>query len=257
MEELKSDMKHPTIIIQARTGSSRMLRKVIHPFFEGKSIIEILLEKLLITGLPIILATTENPNDDPLKAIAQKYPVKIFRGSENNVLQRFIDAATQFQAKNIVRICADNPFLDVGAILILAEEFAKIPSDYLSFRFSENRPSIKTHFGFFAEVTTIDALKKVASLTSDKLYTEHVTNFIYGHPQLFNVRFLDAPEIIFNRYNIRLTLDTPADFNLQQKIYKKMQAQNPNFGIDEVVAFLDKHQEILQQMKFEIGKNSK
>lgn len=250
-------MFQTTIIIQARTGSTRMQKKVILPFYEGKSIIEILLEKLMITGLPIVLATTENPGDDPLVAKAENYPIGIFRGSEENVLQRFIEAGTQFQAKNIVRVCADNPFLDAASISVLAEEFAKNPSDYLSFQFSGNRPSIKTHFGFFAEATTLETLKKVASLTSERLYIEHVTNFIYGHPQLFDVRFLDAPNLIFSRSDIRLTLDTPADFSLQQKIYAKMKLQNPNFGISEVVAFLDKNPELLQQMKFEIDKNSK
>ena len=250
-------MSQSTIIIQARTGSTRMPQKVILPFCDGKSIIEILFEKLLTTGLPIVLATTENPGDDPLVAKAEKYPVTIFRGSEENVLQRFIGAATQFRAKNIVRVCADNPFLDATSILVLAEEFAKNPSDYLSFRFSGNRPSIKTHFGFFAEMTTLNALQKAASMTSEKLYVEHVTNYLYGHPQFFDVRFLDAPELIFSRSDIRLTLDTPADFSLQQKIFAEMKAQNPNFGIREVVAFLDEKPELLQQMKLEIDKNSK
>lgn len=250
-------MTQPTIIIQARTGSTRMPQKVILPFFNEKCIIDILLEKLLKTGFPIVLATTENTADDALVARGMKYPIDIFRGSEDNVLQRFIGAATQFDAKNIVRVCADNPFLDVDSIQVLSDEFTKTPSDYLSFQFSNNRPSIKTHFGFFTEITTINALQKAVSMTSEKLYIEHVTNFIYGHPQYFNVRFLDAPEYIFNRTDIRLTLDTPADFKLQQEIYAEMTTQNPNFGIREVVAFVDHHPEILQQMKLEIDKFSK
>ena len=246
-----------TIIIQARTGSTRMPQKVILPFYDEKSIFELLIEKLLKVGFPIILATTGNPIDDPLVNLAKKYPIEIFRGSEDNVLKRFIDTAVRFRADKIIRICADNPFLDIGSINVLAEEFLKTPSDYLSVQFSENRPSIKTHFGFFTEISTLETLKKVASLTSEKLYVEHVTNYIYGNPQIFNVRFLDAPEFIFNRYDIRLTLDTPVDFILQQKIYAEMMEQNPNFGIGEVVAYLDKHPDLLQQMKPEIEKFSK
>lgn len=250
-------MQRPTIIIQARTGSTRMPKKVILPFFKGKSIIEITIEKLLTTGLPVILATTDNPGDDPLVGKVSHLPIRIFRGSEDNVLKRFIDAATQFDADKIIRVCADNPFLDTTSIRILADEFIKTPSDYLSFQFSSNRPSIKTHFGFFAEATTLDALKKAASLTLEKLYIEHVTNFLYEHPQHFDVRFLDAPEYIFSRNDIRLTLDTPEDFDLQQNIYAEMMAQNPTFGIEKVVAYLDNHPELLTQMKFEIEKNSK
>lgn len=250
-------MEQTTIIIQARTGSKRMPQKIILPFFEGKSIIEMLFEKLQTIGLPVVLATTDNQADDPLVAKAESYPVKIFRGSEDNVLQRFIGAAIEFEAKNIVRVCADNPFLDLNSISILVDEFTKNPSDYLSFQFSESRPSIKTHFGFFTEITTIDTLQKAASMTSDKLYIEHVTNFIYGNPQVFDVRFLNAPDFIYDRYDIRLTLDTPVDFLLQQTIYAEMKAQNPNFGIAEVVEFLDQHPEFIKQMKPEIDKFTK
>ncbi len=250
-------MQKPTIIIQARTGSTRMPKKVILPFWQDKCLIEILLENLLQLDLPIVLATTINPIDDPLTEVARKYPLTVFRGSENNVLKRFIDAAEAYGAQTIVRVCADNPFLDADSVKTLANEFQKNPSDYLSFQFSENRPSIKTHFGFFTEMTTIETLKKVASLTSEKLYIEHVTNFIYGNPQLFNVRFLDAPSFIFHRKDIRLTLDTPEDFALHQKIFAEMKTQNPTFGTAEIVNYLDQHPEILQVMKSEIDKNSK
>lgn len=250
-------MQNPTIIIQARTGSTRMPQKEILPFYEGQSIIEIIVEKLLATKLPIVLATTQNPADDALVEKVAKYPIPVFRGSEENVLNRFIAAAVQYEANTIVRVCADNPFLDAPAILTLAEKFAQKPSDYLSFRFSKNRPSIKTHFGFYAEMVTLKALQKVASLTSEKLYIEHVTNYIYGHPEVFDVRFINAPELIFSRFDIRLTLDTPGDFSLHQKIYAEMKVQNPNFGVEEVVAFLDQNPDILQQMKLEIENNSK
>lgn len=251
-------MNETAIIIQARTGSTRMPSKVVLPFHNAKSIIEILIEKLIRNcSVPVILATTDSPLDDPLVETASRFPVKIFRGSEENVLDRFILAADQFRYPKLVRVCADNPFLDATSINQLISEFEKEQTDYLSFQFSENRPSIKTHFGFFAEMTTLETLKKVASLTKEKLYTEHVTNFIYGNPQIFNVRFIDAPEIIFHRKDIRLTLDTPKDFELQQKIYADLSAQNGTFDIENIIHYLDDKPELLRQMTLEIEKNSK
>jgi spore coat polysaccharide biosynthesis protein SpsF len=247
-----------SIIIQARTGSIRMPQKVILPFYQSRSIIEIILERLLNTcQVPVILATTTSPSDDLLAEVASRYPVKLFRGPEDNVLERFILAAEKYKCKNIVRVCADNPFLNASSINQLIENFSKTPADYMSFVFSEDRPSIKTHFGFFAEITHIEALKKVASLVNEKLYLEHVTNFLYTHPGLFDIRFLKAPDIIFSRKDIRLTLDTPKDFALQQQIFSGLSQQNSNFAIPEIVGYLDQRPELLAKMSQEIRKNEK
>jgi len=251
-------MQPVSIIIQARTGSSRMHQKVILPFDQSRSIMQIVLERLLAAcPVPVILATTTSPSDDPLAEIASRYPVRLFRGPEENVLERFILAAEKFGCKNIVRVCADNPFLSAASINQLIETFPETSADYMSFEFSEARPSIKTHFGFFAEITRLETLKKVAALTNEKLYLEHVTNYIYTHPELFDVHFLKAPEIIFSRKDIRLTLDTPKDFELQQQIFSALSQQNSNFEIPEIIGYLDQHPDLLAKMSREIRNNEK
>ena len=108
-------MSKTKIIIQARTGSTRLPQKMILPFYENEGIFSLLLKKLTITfdKNDIILATSVNENNDVLVEIAERYGIKYFRGSENDVLQRFIDAAKEFNAENIIRVCADNPFLDI------------------------------------------------------------------------------------------------------------------------------------------------
>ena len=250
-------MMDTAIIIQARTGSTRMPQKVIRDFYNGQSIIEILLSKLQKIGLPIILATTTHKADDVLVDIAKRFNTYTFRGSETNVISRFIQAGEIHHVKYIIRVCADNPFLDISSINQLIKEFNKSNPEYLSFLFSKNRPSLKTHFGFYAELTTLETLKKVASLTSEKTYIEHVTNYIYSHPEIFDVRFIQSPYEIFHRNDIRLTLDTHEDFSLQQKIYSELIAQNPNFGIEEILKFLENNPVYLDLMKAEIEKNSK
>jgi spore coat polysaccharide biosynthesis protein SpsF len=89
------------------------------------------------------------------------------------------------------------------------------------------------------------------------LYHEHVTNFIYGNPALFNVQFIQADPLVFSRSDIRMTLDTPEDFEIQQQIFATISKENPNFGIPEIVSWLDRHPEILELMKQEILKNQK
>ena len=245
------------IILQARTGSTRMPEKVILPFYQEQSILDLLLEKVKKLGVPAVLATTVNPSDDRICILAAKHEVPVFRGSENDVLDRFIQAARKFGFGKIIRVCADNPFLDIFGMQTLISQFEQSDADYLSFQLAGNKPSILTHFGFWTEVVRLEALEKAQQITSEKLYHEHVTNFIYGNPALFNVQFIPANPLVFSRTDIRLTLDTPEDFEIQQKIFATISKEKPNFGIPEIVSWLDQHPEILELMKREILKNQK
>ncbi|HAH24278.1 MAG TPA: glycosyl transferase family 2 [Prolixibacteraceae bacterium] len=245
------------IIVQARTGSTRMPEKVIQPFYGQQTILDLLLEKVKKLELPMVLATTVNPLDERLCKLAYKHAVPVFRGSENDVLDRFIQAAHQFRFHKIIRVCADNPFLDLTSLQTLAESFKQSDADYLGYQLAGNKPSILTHFGFWAEAVRLDALEKAAGLTSEKVYHEHVTNFIYGNPTLFNVEFIEADPVVLSRTDIRMTLDTAEDFELQKKIFATIIKENPNFGIREIVQWLDQHPEVLEKMKAEIQKNQK
>lgn len=245
------------IILQARTGSTRMPEKVIRPFFNEKSILDLLIEKVQKLGVPAVLATTTNPLDDRICELAARHDFPIFKGSENDVLDRFIQAARVHKFDKIIRVCADNPFLDLAGMKTLIEAFEKSNTDYLSFQLDGNKPSILTHFGFWTEAVRLDALGKVQQLTNEKLYHEHVTNYIYGNPEIFEVQFIQADSLVFSRTDIRMTLDTPEDFRVQQQIFASISKENPNFGIPEIVSWLDRHPEILEVMKNEILKNQK
>lgn len=245
------------IIIQARTGSTRMPEKVIQPFYQEQTILDLLLEKAKKLNVPVVLATTVNPSDDRLCVLAKNHDVPVYRGSENDVLDRFIKAARKSGFSKIIRVCADNPFLDLSGLQTLITEFINLDVDYLGFQLAGNKPSILTHFGFWAEAVRLEALDLATLLTSEKLYHEHVTNFIYSNPILFDVQFIPADPLVFSRTDIRMTLDTPEDFEIQKEIFATISKENPNFGIPEIVFWLDKHPEILDTMKKEIVKNQK
>ena len=247
-----------TFIIQARLGSTRLPGKILLPFYDDKSILELLIDKLKqVVDTNIILATSVNPVNDPLEVIAQNNHIECFRGSENDVLQRFIDAADLFESSRIIRVCSDNPFLELSSIESLID-FAtnNLQYDYISFN-ANGTPSIKTHYGFWTEFVTFDALKKVASLTDVPLYHEHVTNYIYTHPELFEYRLLDTPSILQSHDKIRLTIDTNADFKNAQLIYKELIRMTPYPTIEQIINFLDSHPSFYSTMEQEISKNSK
>lgn len=252
-------MNKTKIIIQARTGSTRLPQKMILPFYENEGIFSLLLKKLTsaFDKNDIILATSINSNNDILVETAKHYGVNYFRGSENDVLQRFIDAAKEFDAENIIRVCADNPFLDVFYIELLLEKFEKFNCDYLSYITSDGTPSIKTHYGFWAEAVKLSALEKVRELTDENLYHEHVTNFIYANRDIFDVKFFEIIPQIDKHKDIRLTIDTQVDFDIQKEIFNKLNSYIPNFTSLNVIDFLEDNPHYLEIMKNEILKNQK
>lgn len=246
-------------IVQARSGSTRMPNKILLPFYDGKSILDLLIEKLKqVNNTKVIIATSINPNCDSIENVAMVHGVSCFRGSENDVLQRFIDAAEENGAKQIIRICSDNPFLELDSINNLVD-FVRDTNenlDYVSFNIN-GTPSIKTHYGFWTEYVTLDALKRVKALTNESLYHEHVTNYIYANPNLFKIEWIEGPEVLKSHSDIRLTIDTQEDFRNAQQIYTDLCKQIPYPSIDQVVSYLDKHEYYYASMKSQIINNSK
>ncbi len=245
------------IIIQARTGSTRLPKKMIMPFFNGKALLEIVIERLHKNFKNnIILATSTNENDNIIERISNNYGLSVFRGNENDVLNRFIECAKNYQVQGIVRVCADNPFIMPEYIEELIN-FSTDADDYLSYRFPDGTPVIKSHIGLFGEYTTLKTLQKVYELTTDKIYREHVTNYIYGNKNIFNVRFLDLPKIIVNRKDIRLTIDTIEDFEIISKLYGKLNVLRGEEFLKALLFEVDNDINIKQTMNQQINKYEK
>ena len=246
-----------SFVIQARTGSTRLQNKMILPFFNQKTILELIIEKLLsrFDKNQIILATTINENDNILEQTAVKYGVSFFRGEENNVLKRFIDCANHFNVCHIVRVCADNPFLDIDLLCELIESVDLDKTDYCSYMINET-PAIKTHFGFFAEYVALNALKKVNASTNDALYLEHVTNFIYSHPDSFCIYWRKVPILIEDNLGVRLTVDTIEDFETCKLIYKTLIAHQ-QLNYLNILNYINLHPFIKEQMVHQIQRHEK
>jgi len=120
-----------------------------------------------------------------------------------------------------------------------------------------NLPSIKSHLGLWGEVVSLEALKKVKQETSSKLYYEHVTNYIYGHPDKFNIKWIDAPSIVFKRHDIRLTIDDVEDFNMGKELLYEMKQQGLTITTENIISFLDHNTQYLDLMKSQIKKYTK
>lgn len=243
--------------IQARTGSTRLPNKVLLPFDEETSILGILIKKLQthFSEIPLVVCTSSATNDDAIVTFCENINVTCFRGSENNVLERFIAAAKHFETEVVIRICADNPFLNMSFIAELLEFYNENPkADYWSFKNTADVPAIKTHFGFFAEIVTTKALEKVSELTNDSLYTEHVTNFIYSNT-FFSSQLKVMPDFLKHRNDLRFTIDDSTDFELLKEVYHYYK-QN-NYSIEKTILWVEKNPLLLNNMVANIKKYSK
>ena len=221
-------------IVQARVGSTRLPNKILLPFFKGKSILELLISKLKnIEDAKVILATSTNKENDILEQIARQNGVN-----------------------NMIRVCSDNPFLELSSIRELVHCAKDSNNDYISFNIG-GVPSIKTHYGFWTEFVKLDALKKVALLTDEQLYHEHVTNYIYTHPGMFSIKWIDGPSILDTHPEIRLTIDTKEDFDNVKQIYSEICEKNEYPTIADVVKYLDAHSMFYASMRNQIKQNNK
>lgn len=248
------------IIIQVRTGSSRLPQKMILPFYKDKSILEILIERFkkeLKFDIPFVVATTDKTNDDSIQKICDNEQVDCFRGPEDDVLLRFIQASENFSFDYIIRICADNPLMDIAGTLDLLNNKNIGSLDYLAYKTENGFPSIMSHLGFWGELVSLSALKLANQSTKKKLFREHVTNYIYQHPESFQVKLFKAPDNLGGRDDIRLTVDTQSDFNLVQDIYTKLINQKLAIIPANIINFLDRNPGYMEIMKDQIKQNKK
>tara|TARA_B110000483_G_C18081957_1_gene498473 strand:+ start:307 stop:1008 length:702 start_codon:yes stop_codon:yes gene_type:complete len=199
-------------IIQTRTGSKRFPKKVLKNI-QNKSIIDWVLKrtKKAKNVKKIILATTRYKRDDILENIAKKNKVQIYRGDEKNVLKRYFDAAKFYKADVIVRICADNPFIDPNQIDYLIKKFK-----YKNYDYAYNHQSrLNTNYadGFGAEILTFNALERVYLGAKSKNQKEHVTKYIWDNLKKFRILSIKSPKrLAYPQF--KFDINTPEDYRL-------------------------------------------
>jgi spore coat polysaccharide biosynthesis protein SpsF len=222
-----------TAIVQARMGSSRLPGKVMLSL-QGQPMIYHVLQRIQTAQRlqQIVVATTTDPSDDPLAAYLSELGVATFRGSPNDVLDRYYQAALQYQASVIVRLTADCPLLDARVIDQTIGLFISGDYDYVSNFLVRTYPD-----GLDAEVFSMASLTRAwqeAQLPSER---EHVTPYLYKHPQRFRqVGLVQA----IDRSQYRWTVDEPADFKFVQAIYSALYPDDPHFDTAAIEGLLER-----------------
>jgi spore coat polysaccharide biosynthesis protein SpsF len=179
-------------IVQARMGSSRFPGKMLAPL-GGRPLLEWVLHRVQSARLldAVVLATTDLPRDRPLVDLAHRMGLATYTGSESDVLGRFARAAAQHQADVVVRVCADNPFVDGAEIDRLLAFFAVQDVDYACNHLDRLGSAYADGFG--AEVLGAPLLAQLAAECTDARHREHVTLALWDWADRFRLAAVPAP----------------------------------------------------------------
>jgi spore coat polysaccharide biosynthesis protein SpsF len=238
--------------------------KVLQPFAEGRSLLEFQLLRLkqAFPEAPLVVATSNSAADDPIEVLAKAIDVFSYRGDESDVLKRFVNCCQYFGFnRQIVRICGDNPFLQVEFLSKLMEApVAENGSGYDYVGYSVGKtPAIRTHFGFFAELVDVDALMHVYERVGDPIFREHVTKYIYESTGIFKVRLLEIQSLIPFLGSLRLTVDSPEDLENAVYVYQQLRPSAGPAGPSwkDILSFVENEPEIKRRMTDQIRRYHK
>lgn len=218
-------------IIQARMGSNRLPRKVLLKLY-GKTILEHVVERVSCARRveKVIVATTVKNEDSDIADLAMKAGYAMYRGSENDVLDRYYQSAKAYNVEHIVRITADCPVIDPQIIDSVVEYYFKNKADYGSNILDETFPD-----GEDVEVFSFETLEKAwqkAELPSDR---EHVTPYIRRNKRSFKLAsYTNKVDLSGKRW----TLDQEEDYRFLKEIFKKLYRSNPQFGMNDILKVL-------------------
>lgn len=218
-------------VLQARVSSTRLPGKVLRPIL-GQPMIARQIERLrrARTLETLVLATSTDSSDDALARWAEAARVPVYRGSLDDVLDRFVSAARPYAPTHVVRLTGDCPLADPAVIDLVVARHLETGADYTSNTIEPTWPD-----GLDVEAMTMAALETAAREATARFQREHVTQFIVRQPDRFRLQSVRGDNDLSA---LRWTVDEPADFELVEAIYAALYPSNPAFVTADILAFL-------------------
>lgn len=219
-------------------GSTRLPSKVLMDL-GGDTVLARVVRRVRRVALveQIVIATSTSEKDDAILTECARIQAQCFRGSEPDVLDRYYRCAESYAAAVVVRITADCPVIDPELVDLTIRAFLKHPCDYASNALVSTYPR-----GLDAEVFTMAALHRAWSAARKPYEREHVTPYLYEHPELFRLVSVKA-DADYSQY--RWTLDTAEDLELLRTIYTSF-GNRDDFGWREVLRLMQLQPELAQ-----------
>ena len=232
------------IIIQARLNSTRLKNKILKKIHKNLTILDFLIIRLLkvFKSNKIIFALAKNPNNSKIINILDKYKIKYFEGSENNVLKRYFDCAKIFRVRNIIRVTSDCPLIDPYLVKKMYKNFQKNKTEYLANTLPEKNK--KYPDGSDIEIFTFAALNKMYKLKLNKHDREHVTNKFWDSGKFKKKIFFS--KLDFSQY--RYSIDYQSDITVVKFIIGKLIKLNQFGFVKEIANIIEKNKNIKKIM---------
>jgi len=225
------------VLLQARMSSTRLPKKVLKDIL-GKPMLLYEIERIraMVHPIKVILATTVNKADDVLADFARKIKLDFYRGSEDDVLDRFYQAAKKYRGDVIIRITGDCPLIDPAVIDKVLDVFLEGEFDYVANTHPPTYPD-----GLDTEVFSFAGLERTWKEAKKKSEREHVTPYFYNNPDEFKIFNVENEEDL-SKY--RLTVDEQEDFDLISKIIEQFNDRWTEFSTNEVIAFMQQNEDL-------------
>ncbi|MBN2189747.1 MAG: glycosyltransferase family protein [Candidatus Aureabacteria bacterium] len=227
--------KNVVAVIQARTGSTRLPGKVLMDI-SGRPMLWHVVNRLKSCRElnEVVIATTTGKNDDVIEKYCRENGIKFYRGSEDDVLDRYYRASMENGADIVVRITSDCPLIDPGVVDKVIREYRKREE---SFDGACNTIERTYPRGLDTEVISFSALEKAHAGADRSYHREHVTTYIYEHPGIFNMLNVRNEEDLSP---LRWTVDEEKDLQFVREIYTRLYDPARNFSMEDVVNVLRK-----------------
>lgn len=225
-------------IIQARCGSTRFPNKIFVEI-DGKPLIWHVVARLKYAKMidDIIMATTTNPMDDLIQEWCEEENIKCFRGSEEDVLNRYYNASLAFPSDIVVRITADDPFKEPSLIDRIISKLITEDYDYVTNNYPPSFPE-----GLDCEAFKSEVLSKMERNSADRFEREHVTQYVFHHPEQFKIGNVSSERQLSS---YRWTIDTEEDYKMVQAIYDhRVKGKHGMLLMDEILDILNLYPEI-------------
>jgi len=233
---LEKELKKNLVFLQARIDSRRLPRKVLQ-HINGRPMIDLQIERIqkakLIQGVVVLIPDTAE--NDELHTHLVKIGIPTFRGSLNNVYERFLNASKVHTSHSIIRLTADCPLVMPKLIDQMIGRFELDDIDYLSNSLIETFPD-----GLDIEILKSSALEALSGMNINENEKEHVTLGIYQRPDTFKI------ENFQNETNLgdqRWTVDYEEDFNFITKVFNYFKGKESSFDMADVLKFIKNHPE--------------
>ena len=231
------------VVVQARTASTRTPNKVLMPL-AGAPLLQRMIERVLgaRSDFDLVVATTTDPGDDPIREICRKMAVKCFSGHPTDLLDRHYQAATAEGAHAVAKIPSDCPLIDPAAIDKVIERFVSEESnmDYVSNLHPATYPD-----GNDVEIMTMNALQTAWMDSTRSFEREHTTPFIWERPERFRIQNVEWETGLDYSMSHRWTIDYPEDYRFINAVYNALWSEErPLFAMKDILSLLRRKPEI-------------